>query len=43
MDTLQAIWECMDAGHLVASNDIPQAKKSYVHAADGKMRLLLLN
>lgn len=39
----QAIWECMDAGHLETSNDIPQAMTmSYVHAADGMMRLQLL-
>lgn len=37
----QAIWECMDAGHLEASNDIPQAMMSYVYASDGMMRLLL--
>lgn len=39
----QAIWECMDAGYMEISNDIPQAMMSYVHSADGKMRLQLLN
>lgn len=37
----QAIWECMDEGHLEVSNDIPQAMMSYVRAVDGKMRLQL--
>lgn len=38
----QAIWECMDAGYLETSNDIPQAMMSYVHEPDGMMRLQLL-
>lgn len=37
----QAIWECMDAGHLVTSNEVPQGVMGYAHAADGKMRLQL--
>lgn len=37
----QAIWECMDAGHLVISNEVPQGEMGYAHSADGKMRLQL--
>lgn len=35
----QAIWECMDAGHLEVSNDIPQGMMSYGLDANGVMRL----
>lgn len=39
----QAIWECMDAGHLEVSNEVPQGVMSYVREGNGRMQLAPLS